>query len=204
MKKRKINNLVKLSMIFTLSMLTSCVSNNVNNPVTTATPSVIESSNPIPTTSTSPDVLSPEPGSTPMPTPTATQSSGGQTNTSNQNSLTLQSDFLKVSFVDYYSTDLKWSTVNGAKSYKVYQDGKLIADNITDLGYSVKNLTPNTDYTFEISAVNDAGESNKAMLKVRTFIPGNSSGSNNSGNNNQGTVVVPSPSANVQFSGGYN
>lgn len=202
MKKRKINNLVKLSMLFTLSILTNCVSNNL---VTTATPSVTESSSSTPVITASPD--SNGSSSFPVSTPTATQSSGEQTNAGNSNSLTLQSDFLKTSYVDYYSTDLKWTSVNGAKSYKIYQDGKLIADNITSLGYSAKNLTPNTDYTFEISAVNETGESNKAVLKVRTFIPGNSSSSNNSGSSNQGsngTVTAPTPTANVQFDGGFN
>ena len=211
MNSSQTKHFVKLSMLFSLVILANCVTPSSNPVISTSSPIPTTSSDPsitsspTPMTSASPEISLPSSSSNPMPTPTASQSSGGQTNIGSSNSLTLQSDFLKVSFVDYFSADLKWSSVTGAKSYRIYQDGKVIADNITGLAYSVKNLTPNTDYTFEISAVNETGESNKSMLKVRTFIPGNSSsGSNNSGSNNQGTVITPSPSANIQFNGGYN
>ncbi|RYX89846.1 hypothetical protein EON78_07135 [bacterium] len=188
-------------MLFSLSVLiTNCAPTPANSPVSTATPTVTESTSssaPVNSGSSSNPVTSASPSVSPSsvsttPTPTSSQSSGGTINPVSSNSLNLQSDFLKVSYVDYYSTDLKWTSVNGAKSYKIYQDGKLIADNIKDLGYSVRNLTPNTDYTFEIIAVSDTGESNKALLKVRTFIPSSSSsGSNNSSNNSGQPYVNP-------------
>lgn len=199
MKQEKIKNLIRLPLLISLVFVTTNCSPTPNNsPVSTATPTVTESassapvdsgSNNNPVTSATPSV-SPSSVSNPNPSPTSSQSSGGQTNTGTSNSINLQSDFLKVSYVDYYSTDLKWSTVSGAKSYKIYQNGKLIADNITGLDYSVKNLTPNTDYTFEITAVNDAGESNKAVLKVRTFIPGSTSSSGGGSSSGSGQSYV--------------
>lgn len=45
--------------------------------------------------------------------------------------------------------------------------------------YNVTNLTPNTNYTFDIVASNDTGVSNKSTVNVRTFIPSTSNSNNN-------------------------
>lgn len=69
---------------------------------------------------------------------------------------------MTLSYKDFFTAELKWKEISGAKSYRIYQDGKLIADNLNTLIYIVKDLRPHTDYTFDIVAVNEAGESNKS------------------------------------------
>lgn len=167
--------------IFRIQLLSLFLLASCTNPTTTSTieSSIPSSANPSvnPDTTQSPGTQpssSVNPSANISPTPSATGSSGN-INTA----LSIPSDFLKLSYNDYYSAELKWTQITGAKSYKIYQDGKIIADNLTDNIYSVKNLTPNTDYTFDIVAVNGIGESNKSSLRLRTFIPSNSSSSNN-------------------------
>lgn len=191
-------NLLKINLL-SIFLVASCTTPN-NIP--------IGSSSPTPTISPSSDNTSvnPNPSSSPNSqssvspsvNPTSSPSTGGQVN--NSTTLTIPSNFLKLSYNDYYSAELKWSQMTGAKSYKIYQDGKLIADNLTGSIYNVKNLRPNTDYSFDIVAVNDAGESNKSNLKVRTFIPSSNSSSNNYNNNydnNNGYYPTPTPTPTV-------
>lgn len=181
MNKKKISKVHLLS----LFLLASC---------TTPTTFPVGSSNPLPTmspsanTSVNPDASqssdtqpssSVNPSDSISPTPSATVSSPTSTSTT----LTIPSDFLKLSYNDYYSAALKWSQINGAKSYKIYQDGKLVADNLTGVNYNVTNLIPNTNYSFDIVAVNETSQSNKSTIKVRTFIPSSSSSNNNYSNN---------------------
>jgi hypothetical protein len=62
----------------------------------------------------------------------------------------------------------------------------------------INDLSPQTYYVFEIVAVNEAGESNKAGIQVRTYIPSSSGGS--------GFVspANPATSGSVTLNGGYN
>ena len=64
---------------------------------------------------------------------------------------------------------LTWDAVDGA-SYNVYQGGDLLA-NVTELTYTVKNLTANTSYTFSVKAVKDQLESDAATVTVKTLEP---------------------------------
>ncbi|EGW40150.1 fibronectin type III domain-containing protein [Desulfosporosinus sp. OT] len=56
------------------------------------------------------------------------------------------------------SLNLSWSTSSGATSYAIYQNSNLIA---TTMGttYLINNLIPSTNYSFQIAAVNDCGQS---------------------------------------------
>jgi hypothetical protein len=158
--------------------------NNTNTPANTATSA--------PNTSVKP--TEPSTGSSVSPGQTTTP---GNTTTT-VGALSLPGDFLKVSDVDFYSVSLAWTAKDGAKSYKIYQDGKLVADNVSGINLKINDLTPQTDYVFEIVAVNEAGESNKAGIQVRTYIPSSSGGS--------GFVApaTPATSGNVSLNGGYN
>jgi hypothetical protein len=124
------------------------------------------------------------------------------TNTVNQKPvvLSIPADFLQASDVDFYSVVLKWQQLTGVKSFKIFQDGKLIADNLTAINFKVDNLSPQTDYVFEIVAVNEAGESNKSIVKIKTYIPGTSGG--------VAFVPIaqapPATSGSVEAGGGYN
>ena len=64
---------------------------------------------------------------------------------------------------------LTWDAVEGA-SYNVYQGGDLLA-NVTELTYTVENLTANTSYTFSVKAVKDELESDAATVTVKTLEP---------------------------------
>lgn len=57
---------------------------------------------------------------------------------------------------------LTWNTINNATSYIIYKDDVTIAENISDTTYTVSNLEYNTEYCFNVTAVNEAGESEKS------------------------------------------
>ena len=65
---------------------------------------------------------------------------------------------------------LNWTAVTGATSYKVYKDGSLYADNITDTSKALTGLCPNTAYSMQVTAVvGTCGESAKSeALSVTT------------------------------------
>lgn len=46
-----------------------------------------------------------------------------------------------------------------ATTYKVYREGSEVAKGLTNKSYTDNGLTPNTTYEYQVSAVNDAGES---------------------------------------------
>ena len=54
---------------------------------------------------------------------------------------------------------LTWKAVSGALSYKVYQGGEVIASGITKTTYTVTDLDAETKYCFNLTAVNETGES---------------------------------------------
>lgn len=56
------------------------------------------------------------------------------------------------------SIQLTWEAVDGATSYNVYSVGNIIAT-ITETNHTVGYLSPNKEYCFSVSAVNELGES---------------------------------------------
>ncbi|MEK0315016.1 S-layer homology domain-containing protein [Cohnella sp. 56] len=69
------------------------------------------------------------------------------------------------------STTLTWDAVAGATGYYIYENGGFTAiDTVTEPAYTVSDLTPNTSYTFAVSAFNAAGESAQSgAIPVRTL-----------------------------------
>ena len=67
---------------------------------------------------------------------------------------------------------LSWDAVNGATSYKVYNNETVIASELTVTSYEVTGLTANTEYCYTVTAVNEIGESEKsAETCVTTWAP---------------------------------
>lgn len=64
---------------------------------------------------------------------------------------------------------LIWDKVVGADSYNVYQDTVVLKKALLDTTYTVTNLIVDSTYTFEVTAVNEVGESKRA--KVEVLIP---------------------------------
>ena len=62
---------------------------------------------------------------------------------------------------------LTWETVEGATSYNVYNSEVLVA-NVTETTYTVEGLTPATEYSFIVKAVNEAGESEASNVATAT------------------------------------
>ncbi|MEU6987744.1 glycosyl hydrolase family 18 protein [Streptomyces sp. NPDC046324] len=69
------------------------------------------------------------------------------------------------------SIPLTWPAVSGATSYKVYR-GATLAATVTGASYTATGLTPSTSYTFQVSAVNSAGESAKSTAVTATTTSG--------------------------------
>nr|WSW48263.1 glycoside hydrolase family 18 protein [Streptomyces sp. NBC_01001] len=59
------------------------------------------------------------------------------------------------------SIDLSWAAASGATSYKVHRDGAAPVS-VTGTSATVTGLAASTSYTFQVSAVNAAGESAKS------------------------------------------
>ena len=82
---------------------------------------------------------------------------------------------LSASNTDTNSTDLSWnaSTDNvGVTGYKVYQDGTEITE-VAGTGFSVTGLSSSTTYSFEVSAVDAAGnESGRSTAVSVTTLTG--------------------------------
>ncbi|MFZ3473274.1 chitinase [Streptomyces sp. 4.24] len=75
------------------------------------------------------------------------------------------------------AADLSWSAATGATSYKVYRDGANPAT-VTGTSATVTGLTASTTFSFQVSAVNAAGESPKSAAVALTT----PSGGGNPGN----------------------
>ncbi|WP_435215211.1 chitinase [Streptomyces sp. bgisy034] len=65
------------------------------------------------------------------------------------------------------SIALSWSPVAGATSYAVYRNGAKV-QTVTGTSATVGGLTPSTAYSFQVAAVNDAGESAKSATVTAT------------------------------------
>ncbi|MFE0249815.1 chitinase [Streptomyces sp. NPDC059010] len=74
---------------------------------------------------------------------------------------------LKTGTVTSSSVALSWSPVPGATSYAVYRDGTK-AQSPTGTSATVSGLSPSTAYSFQVAAVNDAGESAKSATVTAT------------------------------------
>ncbi|MFE5591611.1 chitinase [Streptomyces sp. NPDC056549] len=73
------------------------------------------------------------------------------------------------------SVPLTWTAVSGATSYNVYQ-GSTKVQTVTAPSATVSGLTASTPYTFQVSAVNSAGESPKSAAVAATTTSGGGGG----------------------------
>ncbi|MFI8253890.1 chitinase [Streptomyces filamentosus] len=70
---------------------------------------------------------------------------------------------------------LSWPAVAGATSYKVYR-GATAVGTVTGTSYTATGLAPSTAYSFQVSAVNSAGESAKSAAVTATTTSGGGGG----------------------------
>ncbi|MFD5846800.1 chitinase [Streptomyces chartreusis] len=78
---------------------------------------------------------------------------------------------LKTGAIAATSIALSWSPVAGATGYAVYRNGAKV-QTVTGTSATVGGLTPSTAYSFQVAAVNDAGESAKSATVTATTIAG--------------------------------
>ncbi|MFE7959606.1 chitinase [Streptomyces sp. NPDC057413] len=69
------------------------------------------------------------------------------------------------------SVALSWQPVPGATGYAVYRDGRKVLT-VTGTTATVTGLAPSTAYSFQVAAVNDAGESAKSAAVTATTSAG--------------------------------
>ncbi|MFD0317571.1 chitinase [Streptomyces flavalbus] len=74
------------------------------------------------------------------------------------------------------SVALSWSPVPGATGYAVYRDGTRLRT-VTGTSTTVTGLTPQTSYAFQVTALNDAGESARSATVTATTPPTTGGGS---------------------------
>ncbi len=74
---------------------------------------------------------------------------------------------LAVSGTTSSSISLSWNTVSGASSYNVYRDGAKVAS-ASGTSATVSGLSASTSYSFQVTAVNSAGESVKSQTVTAT------------------------------------
>ncbi|RSM90353.1 chitinase [Streptomyces sp. WAC 01325] len=78
---------------------------------------------------------------------------------------------LRTGAIAATSIALSWSPVAGATGYAVYRNGTKV-QTVTGTSATVGGLTPSTAYSFQVAAVNDAGESAKSATVTATTIAG--------------------------------
>ncbi|MGV9338513.1 chitinase [Streptomyces sp. NPDC003688] len=74
---------------------------------------------------------------------------------------------LAVSGTTSSSVSLSWNTVSGASGYNVYRDGAKVAS-ASGTSATVSGLSASTSYSFQVTAVNSAGESVKSSTVTAT------------------------------------
>ncbi|WP_053707925.1 chitinase [Streptomyces sp. NRRL B-3648] len=82
---------------------------------------------------------------------------------------------LKTTSVTSSSVGLSWSAVTGATSYAVYRDGTRV-QTVTGTSATVSGLAASTAYSFQVAAVNTAGESAKSAAVTATTGTGTGGG----------------------------
>ncbi|MFV8187571.1 chitinase [Streptomyces sp. AF1B] len=83
---------------------------------------------------------------------------------------------LRTTSVSSSAVGLAWSAVTGATGYAVYRDGAK-AQTVSGTSATVSGLSPATAYSFQVAAVNDAGESAKSATVTATTATGSTGGS---------------------------
>jgi chitinase len=78
---------------------------------------------------------------------------------------------LRTGTVTSSSVALSWSAVTGATGYAVYRDGAKV-QTVSGTSTTVTGLSPSTAYSFQVAAVNDAGESAKSAAVSATTSAG--------------------------------
>lgn len=71
------------------------------------------------------------------------------------------------------SIELVWNrnTERDFASYRLYRDGKLLAGNLVALAYSDRDVKPGTTYSYQISAVDNAGNESARSTPVSAALP---------------------------------
>ncbi|MGW2461679.1 chitinase [Streptomyces sp. NPDC001761] len=82
---------------------------------------------------------------------------------------------LRTTTVTSSSVGLSWSAVTGATGYAVYRDGTRV-QTVTGTSATVSGLAASTAYSFQVTAVNDAGESAKSAVVTATTGTGGGGG----------------------------
>ncbi|GAA2218050.1 glycoside hydrolase family 18 protein [Streptomyces nogalater] len=82
---------------------------------------------------------------------------------------------LKTTTVTSSSVGLSWSAVTGATGYAVYRDG-IKVQTVTGTSATVSGLAASTAYGFQVTAVNEAGESAKSAIVTATTGAGGDGG----------------------------
>ncbi|MGW1556905.1 chitinase [Streptomyces sp. NPDC002144] len=82
---------------------------------------------------------------------------------------------LRADAVTSSSVTLSWSAVTGATSYAVYRDGAKV-QSASGTSATVSGLSASTAYSFQVTAVNDAGESAKSAAVTATTTTGSTGG----------------------------
>ncbi|BCM69821.1 chitinase [Streptomyces sp. FBKL.4005] len=78
---------------------------------------------------------------------------------------------LRTTSVTSSSVGLSWSAVTGATGYAVYRDGAKV-QTVTGTSATVSGLAASTAYSFQVTALNDAGESAKSATVTATTTAG--------------------------------
>nr|WP_206328144.1 glycoside hydrolase family 18 protein [Streptomyces sp. S3(2020)] len=78
---------------------------------------------------------------------------------------------LKAGTVTSSSVALSWSAVTGATGYAVHRDGTRV-QTASGTSATIAGLSPSTAYSFQVTALNDAGESAKSATVTATTTAG--------------------------------